>query len=746
VRNVAPVSARLGLEAAIQIPEIEAVSRISGNGRITMGNDPLNHDYEQVLITDPNFLTFFNFPLLEGDPATALSKPDAIVISEAYAKKYFGDTPPIGKQLWSNLRRNDKDIEFTVAGIMKDFPKNSHLQLNMLFSESTWPSTFRWYNNFVSTDWSSNSYITYLKLRDGADLASVESKIKTLVQTNYPKDQEFKSEFSLQPFGKIHMYSDNIQGNEVNANGMNPFYLYMFGAVGFLLLLIACLNYMNLSTAAAFKRTREIGTRKTLGAQRRQLIMQFVSDSLILSLVSLVIALVLAQALLPAVNQFTQKELALGLLPIPWSLAILAIILVAGVAAALYPAFVTAKVPAVEALKKEIKIANRSLPIRKVLIVAQFTISIMMIASTLVIYRQLQFMRDKDLGFETENLLVIDINSGNLRRNFENVKAEFSKPAEVLSISTSTRVPGEWKTFPVSTVKAAGEPLGKEMIYVGIDNDFLSTYNITLKEGRNFTAGPADSTKVILTELAVEQLGLQNPIGQIIEIPTVRWGGSIETMDRVFRAEVVGIVENFHFESLRTSMMPIIFAAPNTPIQRIDYYTLKIKTSDWPGMITKLKEINTKIDADNPLEYTFLDSRFEEFYQADAQRGQIFLTFSTIVVLIACMGLFALVSYSVESRTKEIGIRKVLGASVSQIVGMMSKEFLLLIVIACILAIPVSYLFMQKWLQDFAYRIDMGAGLFLLAGLLTIIIAWITIGLRSMKAATVNPVKSLRSE
>jgi putative ABC transport system permease protein len=341
---------------------------------------------------------------------------------------------------------------------------------------------------------------------------------------------------------------------------------------------------------------------------------------------------------------------------------------------------------------------------------------------------------------------VIDINSGNLRRNFENVKAEFSKPAEVLSISTSTRVPGEWKTFPISTVKAAGEPLGKEMIYVGIDNDFLSTYNITLKEGRNFTAGPADSTKVILTELAVEQLGLQNPIGQIIEIPTVRWGGSIETMDRVFRAEVVGIVENFHFESLRTSMMPIIFAAPNTPIQRIDYYTLKIKTSDWPGMITKLKEINTKIDADNPLEYTFLDSRFEEFYQADAQRGQIFLTFSTIVVLIACMGLFALVSYSVESRTKEIGIRKVLGASVSQIVGMMSKEFLLLIVIACILAIPVSYLFMQKWLQDFAYRIDMGAGLFLLAGLLTIIIAWITIGLRSMKAATVNPVKSLRSE
>jgi putative ABC transport system permease protein len=274
----------------------------------------------------------------------------------------------------------------------------------------------------------------------------------------------------------------------------------------------------------------------------------------------------------------------------------------------------------------------------------------------------------------------------------------------------------------------------------------LNTYNIQLEDGRNFTAGPADSTKVILTELAVQQLGLTNPIGQIIEIPTVRWGGSVENLDRIFRAEVIGVVENFHFESLRTNMMPVIFAAPNTPIQRIDYYTLKIKTSDWPGVIAKLKEINTKIDADNPLEYTFLDSRFEEFYQADAQRGQIFLTFSLIIVFIACMGLFALVSYAVESRTKEIGIRKVLGASVQNIVGMLSKEFLILIVMACILAIPAAYFFMQRWLQDFAYRIEMGVGVFLAAAFITVLIASITISLRSVKAATANPVKSLRSE
>lgn len=754
VRNVAPVAARIGAEIAAQFPEVEATCSFTAFGRTTMGNDPLTRDYERILVPDRNFFTFFNFPLVEGDPASALSKPDGIVISESFAKKYFGDQPAMGKQLWSNITRedqagNEKNIEFIVTGIMKDFPENSHLQFDLLFAEPTWASTFSDYTEFITTDWESNNYVTYVKLRDHANKITVESKIKNLVQANYPKDREFKSEFSLQPFNKIHLYSQNIQGSEGNqtsGNSMNPFYLYMFGAVGFLLLLIACLNYMNLSTAAAFKRTREIGTRKTLGAQRSQLIMQFVSDSVIVSLISLVLALVILQAVLPAVNQFTQKELALTSMPTAWMFAILGIILAAGVASALYPAFVTARVSPAEALKKEIKIANSSLPVRKVLVVAQFTISIIMIASTLIIYRQLQFMRDKDLGIETENLLVIDINSGKLRRNFENVKAEFAKPSEVLSISTSTRVPGEWKTFPIATVKPSGEPTGKEMIYVGIDNDFLSTYNIQLKEGRNFTAGPADSSKVILSQLAVQQLGLTNPVGQIIEIPTVRFGGSVENMEEIIRAEVVGVVENFHFESLRTDMMPVIFAAPNTEIQRIDYYTLKIKTSDWPGIIEKIKVINSKIDADNPLEYTFLNDRFKEFYEADAQRGQIFLTFSMIVVFIACMGLFALVSYSVESRTKEIGIRKVLGASVQNIVGMVSKEFLWLILIACVLAIPAAYFFAQKWLQEFAYRIDVGAGVFLIAGMLTILIASITISLRSVKAATVNPVKSLRSE
>ncbi len=746
IRNVATVAAMVGKEAGVQYQEVDDICRITVFGRVALGNDPLTRNQEPIYSADPNFFTFFDFPLIEGDPKTVLQNPDAIVISETLAKKYFGSESAVGEQIWSAFYRDRQPVYLTVAGVMMDVPKKSHLQIPIIFSEATWPTQFTWYNEYVTTDWTSNSYVTYLKVRTQADVKSLAGKVREMVRQHYPNDREFKSEFSLQPLAKIHMYSDNIQGNDLSANGIKPFYLYMFGAVGMLLLLIACLNYMNLSTAAAFKRTREIGTRKALGAQRSEIIRQFLADSLALSAVSLLLALLLAESLLPFVNEFTEKELSLRALPIAWMSSACGVALLAGIVSALYPAFIATGVSTAEALKKEIKFANRTLPVRKVLLVAQFTISIIMIASTLVIYRQLKYVQEKDLGFDRENLLVIDINSDRLRRNFETVKAEFSKAAEVLSISTSTRVPGEWKSFPVATVNAPDDPKGREMIFVGIDRDFLKTYGIQLLEGRAIGDPVADSMKIVLTQLAAEQLGLPHPIGQTIEIPAVRFGGNVDNLEAPFRVEVIGIVENFHFESLRAEMMPVIFGAPNTTIQRIDYYTLRVKTDNWDETIGKLKAINSTIDADNPLEYTFLDSRFEEFYQADAKRGQIFLVFSVVIVVIACLGLFALVSYSVESRTKEIGVRKVLGASVSSIVGLVSKEFLSLVLIAGLIAMPVAWYFMNGWLQDFAYRVNPGVGTFVLAAAITLVIAFVTISFRSLKAAIANPVDSLRTE
>lgn len=748
VRDIGEVAVMIGKEADVQYEEIEEMCRISALGRVTIGNDPLNRVHERVITADANFFTFFDFPLVAGDPKTALQKPDAIVMSETLARKYFGHETALGKQIWTGFNRDDKPVYLTVTGVMKDFPKNSHLQIDAIFSEPTLTTLFDGYTEYVTTNWTDNEYTTYIKVRPGTEISGLAAKITGLVKSHYPADEEFKSQFSLQPFSDIHLYSENIQGqpNEFNANGTKPFYIYMFGAIGALLILIACLNYTNLSVAAAFKRTREIGTRKTLGAHRSQLVIQFIKESLILTSLSMILAIGLVQMLLPAINAFAGKEIVLTGLPLTWILGIIAVPIAAGVVSALYPAFVSTRVPIIQALKKEIKIGNQFVPVRKMLLGVQFIISIIMIASTLVIYRQLAFMREKDLGFNKENLLVVDINSGNLRRNFETVKTEFSKPSEVVSITASTRVPGEWKSFPVATVNPPDGTMGREMIFVGIDKDFLETYGIRLLEGRTIEDPVADSLKIVLTKMAAEQLGLENPVGQTIEIPSARVAASTERFQTPFRVQVIGVVEDFHFESLRKEMMPVIFGAPNTVIQRIDYYTLRIKTSAWDETIKKLQAINTQLDPDTPLEYTFLDSRFEEFYRADARRGQIFLAFSLVIVFIACIGLYALVSYSVESRTKEIGIRKVLGASVQNIIGMVSKEFLLLIVVAGVLAVPVAYFFMQTWLLEFAYRITLGAGIFTLAGAVTLLIAAVTIGVRTIKAATDNPVKSLRSE
>lgn len=748
VRNVVSVARLVGEEVANQNQEVESYCRLAIYGRITVGNDPLNRSYEPVMSGDPNFFTFFDFPLIEGDPATVLSSPNTIVLSEKMAKKYFGNEPAVGKHLWTSFDLGDRPASFTVSGIMKDLPKNSHLQIDILFSESSWPSIFPSFTNFVSADWTSNEFVTYFKLKDGATPKVLEDKITSLVRSNYPSDRKFQSTFSLQPLKDIHLYSENIEGNEFsnNAGGLKPFHLYMFGAVAFLLLFIACLNYTNMTTAASLKRTREIGVRKTLGAQRGNMIGQFIADSLLLSVIAFGLAFIILQLILPSVRDFVQKDFQLLSLPLSWYGLIVVCIIVTSLLSALYPALISLKVSTVRALKGEIKISSGGVSVRKILLGAQFAVSIAMIASTMIIHRQLNYMRSKDIGVNVENLLVIDINSGNLRRNFENVKAEFSKPSEVVSITTSTRVPGEWKPFPVATVNAEGQSEKTDMIFVGIDQDFLKTYDIELKAGRNFTAGPSDSTKVILTETGVKSLGLQNPIGSMIEIPTVRFGAGIETLDHVFRAEVVGVVADFHFESLKKEQMPVIFGAPNTEIQRIDYYTLRVNTTRWSETLEKMKEINQKIDPNNPMEYTFLDSRFEEFYQADAKRGQIFLTFSVIIVLITVLGLFAVVSYTLESRIKEIGVRKVLGASVGGIVALISKEFLLVVIVGALIGLPASAYFMNNWLEEFAFRIPMGIGVFVLAVFLSLLIAFLTIGIRTIRAARENPVKSLRSE
>ncbi|HZY83148.1 MAG TPA: ABC transporter permease [Cyclobacteriaceae bacterium] len=747
MRDVILSNARIGPSSVDQIPEVESFTRMYALGRITMGNEPAARDYEVTRTADPNFFQMFNFPFVEGDPATALEQKDGIVISESHAKKFFGEGPYLGKRLWSSLERDDKPFDLIVTGVFKNFPKNTHFVFDIVFSENIWRSTNgERFVNYLQSDWTSNTFVTYVKLKPGADVKAVEEKMTAMVKANFPQDREFNRTFTLQPLLDIHTGSHDLQGSAGPNNAIKPFYIYMFAIVAVLILGIACLNYMNLSTASAFRRVREIGTRKALGAMKSQLISQFTGEAVILSVTATAFAIALLQILLPTVNQFTEKEMSLDMLPLGWMIGLAAVILLSGILSATYPAFIISRVSAVEAFKKDIRIGNRSLPMRKILVASQFAISIMMIACTIVIYRQVNYLRTKDVGFQKDNLVVIDINSRALRRNFEQVKAEFSTVPEVTGITASTRVPGEWKSFPIVSVKA-DDPQLKEMIFVGIDNDFLETYKIDLVAGRNFVQGESDSTKVIITQQGVKDLNLEDPIGKIIEVPAVRQGGSAGDLERPYRAEIIGVAADFHFESFRHKMMAVMFGAPNTQIQSIDYYTVRVNTTNLPETIEKLKAVNLRIDPVNPMEYTFLDDEvFNSFYRMDEKRGQLFLVFSAVIICIASLGLFALVSYSIESRMKEIGVRKVLGASVANIVGLVSKEFIVLVAISGLIAVPAAWYFMVSWLKDFEYKVDLGASVFILALAVALVIAFTTICFRAIKAGKSNPVNSLRSE
>jgi putative ABC transport system permease protein len=746
LRSVAQVAAQIGPVAMSEFPEIEDAIRISVWGRITMGNDPEKRHYQRLMPTDPGFLTMFNFPLEQGDAATALKEPLSVVMTQETAQKYFGNEPAIGKQVWTNLVAHGNPVHLQVTGVLKALPSNTHLRIDMLISEPTFKSIFSWYGEYETTDWTSNDNVTYLRLRGGSDVKATERKLTEMVRSHYPADRKFRSTFSLQPVRDIHLSSGYVQERtEISATVTKPFYIYSFAFVGVLLLLIACLNYVNLSTAAAYQRTREIGARKTLGAQRSQLLAQFSGEALLISVTALVLAVFCTWLLLPTINVLIEKQLTLLSLPLKWTLVLVATMLFAGLLSSMYPAFVITRVKPVEALKKVLNVGRQGLLVRKLIVSSQLAISILMIAATMVVYQQLNFMKDKDLGFKLDNLLIIDINSRSMR-DLEAVKSELISLPEVQSVAASSRVPGEWKTFPIASVRNFGSPETTDMVYVGIDGDFLQTYEMKLVEGRNITSDPSDSLKVMLTTLAVEQLGLTNPVGQMIEIPKYRFGAEVENATVPLRMEVVGVLENFHFESFRQKMMPVIFGYYDSEIQTIDYYTLRVQTKDWSKTIEKLGDVYKKIESVSPLEYNFLNERFADFYREDEKRGNIFLVFSAEIILIACLGLFALVSFSVQRRTREISIRKTLGASVSNIVLVLARDFIGITAIALIVALPLSWYLANKWLQDFAYRIDLGPGIFLAAAVVSVLITSATVSFKTIYAASTNPVKWLRSE
>ena len=717
-----------------EIPGIADAVRLLALRRANISTlENANVFYEDFLITNSGFLTAFDFKLLHGDRRSALTRPRSVVVTEETARKLFGTNDVMGK----SIQVDTDSIPYKITGVLKNFPTNSHLSFNLCFSESS--LTHPDYKQFVNSDWNSNSFFTYLLLNDKTDRSRIESKINDLVKSNQRSDITDKRSFILQPLRDIHFYSGDIQ--QSGSQG-NITYVYVFSIIGFFVLLIACINYMNLTTARFAKRAKEIAIRKVAGASRKSLTAQFMSEAFVVAVISLVLALVAVKLLLPSFNSFTEKQLIIG----PGTdyriwLGIACAVVLVGLLSGIYPALFQSGLKPLALLKNKLNIGKGNLSMRRSLVIFQFSLSIIMIVATIVVYLQMRYVSKKDMGFNKEELLVVDINSGKVRRSAETIKTEFSKISQVMNVSLSSRVPGEWKTIPrirVKTEKLASNE-GADMYFLGVDDRFLGTYQIALVRGRNFSAGGlADSSAVIINETAAKQLGITNPSEQIVEIP--------QEEGQAFRARVIGIAEDFNFQSLREPIAPMVIGFQKNPVHNIDYFTVRVGTDNVSGMLAQMEAVIHSIDQNHLFEYHFLDRQWDLFYREDKIRETIFLIVAMLTIVIACLGLFGLATYAAEQRIKEIGIRKVLGATVGSIVSMLSKDFLKLVFIAAVIAFPVAWWVMNNWLQDFAYHINISWWIFVLAGSVAASIALLTISFQAIKAAIRNPVKSLRTE
>ena len=738
--NVVSIAYNISQRARKDFPEVEQATTFSMLGRSNMSNEEnTNVFYESYFLADANFFKVFSFPVVQGDVYTALTAPYSIVMTEEAAVKMFGTKEAVGKTL-----RTDRDtIPYKVTAVVS-IPNNSHLSFNLLFSESTLYSNPR-FMEFLNSDWSSNTFVTYFKLKDNSKPQQTATKIAALVKANRPTDEPTGS-FYLQPLKDIHFYSAGLDG-DLGRQG-NIMHMYVFGIVGIFVLLIACINYMNLTTARFSGRSKEIAVRKVAGAEQRNLIAQFLSEALLVTVIALVLALATVKLVLPAFNAFTEKELALGVETDYriWT-GILLTTIVVGLLAGLYPAFFQARLRPFLLLKNKITVGRGNLSLRRVLVVFQFALSIIMIVATVIVHQQLKYVGNKDMGFNKEQLLVVDINSGAVRRAAETIKTEYSKLAGVKSVSVTSRVPGEWKVIPRVKLKTQGTPgEGESMYYVAVDDQFLKTFQVSLVKGRNFTNSAGDSSAVLLNEAAAKVLGITEPGEQPVQIPSVDFSGNVSALSNPFNARVIGIVKDFNFQSLREKISPMVLSYQRNPVHNIDYFTARVETGNTAALLKQMEGVLHQIDAGHLFEYNFLDKQWDLFYREDAKRQVIFMGVALLTILITCLGLLGLATYAAEQRIKEIGIRKVLGASVTSLVAMLSKDFLGLVLVASVIAFPVSWWAMNSWLQDFAYRVNIQWWVFAVAGLAALVIALVTVSFQAVRAALSNPVKSLRTE
>jgi putative ABC transport system permease protein len=683
--------------------------------------------YEKGLLADRHFFDVFSFPLIKGDPRSALAEPLSLILSEKLAAKYFGRDEPLGKTISLNGRYDVK-----ITGIVENIPENSHIRFDFLLSLDS-IMTLRGDEKFLGYWNRAREYYTYIELHEGADPKNFADKLPQFVGSHMT-DEGVKEalSLSLQPLKNIHLKSKALRDLAENSSMQT---IIMFSLIAFLILLIACTNYMNISTACASKRSKEIGVRNTIGASRRQLLIQFMGESFVHTMIAFCAAMVAAKMALPHFSAAVNRELTINIFGNAQLLLLsLCMIVLTALFSGLYPAFYMSSFPVVKILKRTRSYRPRSSRIRNALVVTQFCISVLLINGTFLTLKQLNFIRNTELGYNREHILVSPMKDGTIRRNFETIKNILLQNPNITGVTRSDNLPLSIRSvIGIKVADASGAEEERGIATARIDSEFLDVFEIELLSGRNFSNRFANEIQesVLLNETAARQLGLADPIGKKALI----WPA--------MNGKVIGIVKDFPFHSLHQEIAPLAL----TYYPDVAYFmSIKIRPSDLQSSIQFIKKTIDSFEPVHPFTFDFMDDIFNGMYQREQKTGSFFGSFSAIAIILACLGLFGLVALKVESHIKEIGIRKVLGASVREIVVYLCKEFFILIAIANFIAIPIIFVAMNKWLQTFAYRINIGGEIFLLACGLTLIIAFLTVSFQTIKAAIANPVNSLRYE
>ena len=729
----APVTMAPAAPAMIKdFPEVVNAARIVRPERVSVEYQDRTFQEEDVGYADNSVFGIFTFPFISGDPQTALTTPYSVVITEEMARKYFGDQEPVGKML-----RLDDEADFTVTGVVKNVPGNSHFNFNMLRSLET---LYREDPELMEA-WVTARFYTYLLLSEDCDIAQLEEKFASFVDRhmgNILSAIGGTVKLFLQPLTRIHLYSDF--GGDLSANG-DITYVYLFSGIALFVLLIACFNFVNLATARSASRAREVGMRKTLGASRGKLVAQFLGESLIFSFISIALACILLEMALPLFNPVAQRELSLNYFQMPWLIpGLLGLALVVGLLAGCYPAFFLSSFKPVRVLKGTWSAGASGSGFRRVLVVAQFVISIALIIGTITVYNQIDFMKNKKLGFDKEHVLVIPGMNRAVRQSYPSIRDELTNIPGVRAVGGASLVPGRGVTKSIFFPEGFSESQPQTMDYLLVDPEYIPAMGMEMAAGRNFSAHLASdsSESAIINQTAARRFGWDNPIGKTFRLP--RLPGDEEEPSIV---TVIGVVKDFHVTSLHQKIEPLIIFYDVSSVTNI---SVRIAPENITHTMDLLKREWNKINPQRPFDYFFMDESFDSQYRAEERLGTITLYFSLLAIFIGCLGLFGMSSYTVEQRTREIGVRKVLGATIAGIVLLLSKEFARWVAVANIIAWPAAYLLADRWLEDFAYRIGISWTTFVLAGFLALSIALIAVSFQAVKAALANPVDTLRYE